>query len=728
MPLLETRRAEVVLAALLFALPGGVRGDSSAPPAAPVYVEEVVVDAPARLVDTWSTAGDAASVEVLDGKRLRESGARSLQDALERLGGLHTLDEQGSWQQQSLSVRGLSASPVTGRPQGLSVFVDGVRVNEPAVEEVNFDLIPLEDVERIELVRGPHALFGRNTLGGAIHITTRRGGKSPESAIEVEGGSALHQATRARVSGPIGPLDGLLSVEQGSTQGWRAQSQSTTLRAFGKLGVRHGDADGTLSYQIQRNVLHEPGSLPASLLAADRSQNFTPGDFFRPTLNLVTANARERLGGGLVLAANASFRALDAEQFNASWISADTRLFNSTRTLAATVQLEHKLPLGPLRSDLAVGAEGARSDVRIVVHQEPNARVAVSSELGLPLPRVTSSISDAQGSAAAFVQERVRIVSGPLDGLALTGALRFDWIRHDVADASPDEPGKANGRADFSAWVPAAGLRWTLGPAVAFASYSGGFRAPAFLELTCADPAAPCVGLQAGVAPDTSFGGLRPVHSRTLETGVTVSPWEALAVRVSLFRVDLHDDIFSVTPPGTTSIIFQNVGDTRRQGIEASARARLGRFDLEGSYAYTLATFESDVVLATPRTGGAEPVARGAELPMNPRHRAGLGGRWHVLSWLDLSAAVRHIGSQRFMGDEQNVAPRLAAATVLDAGAEARWRRLAFFVRATNLLDARYEVFGTYSINGRAPGQPVEPFLTPGAPLQVFAGLRWGTD
>jgi outer membrane receptor protein involved in Fe transport len=527
----------------------------------------------------------------------------------------------------------------------------------------------------------------------------------------------------------MGPVDGLLSVEQSSTRGWRAQSAASSLRAFGKLGYRHGDTDATLSYQVQRNDLHEPGSLPLSLLSVDRTQNFTPGDFFRPTLNLVTANTRERLGGGFTLAANASFRALDAEQFNASWISADTRLFNTTRTVAATVQLEHRAPLGPLRSDLAVGAEGARSAVRIAVHQEPNAQVQVSSEGGLPLPRVTSDVSDAQRSAAAFVQERLRVTAGPLDGLALVAALRFDWIRHDVVDASPDDPGKATGQADFSAWVPAAGLRWTLGPAVAFASYGGGFRAPAFLELTCADPAAPCIGLQAGVAPDTSFGHLRPVRARTLEAGVSLSPWDAVAARVSVFRVDLRDDIFSVTPPGTTSLIFQNVGDTRRQGLELGVRARLGRaLELEGSYAYTLATFESDVVLATPRTGGTEPVARGAELPMTPRHRASLGGRWHVLPWLDVSSAVRVVGAQRFVGDEENVAPRLAASTVLDAGAEARWGRAALFVRATNLLDARTEVFGTYSTNGRLPGRPVEPFLTPGAPLQVFAGLRWGTD
>ena len=53
--------------------------------------------------------------------------------------------------------------------------VDGVRVNEPAVEQVNFDLIPLDDIERVEVIRGPSALFGRNTLGGVLNTITRRG-------------------------------------------------------------------------------------------------------------------------------------------------------------------------------------------------------------------------------------------------------------------------------------------------------------------------------------------------------------------------------------------------------------------------------------------------------------------------------------------------------------------------------------------------------------------------
>jgi outer membrane receptor protein involved in Fe transport len=607
----------------------------------------------------------------------------------------------------------------------VSVFLDGVRVNEPAVEEVNFDLLPLDDVERIEIIRGPHAIFGRNTLGGAVHIVTRRAGRRPEAEAEVEGGSAGYQTARARAGGPLGPLDGYLSLEQSTVQGWREASQAQTMRGFGKLGLRRGDTDVVLSYQLQQDDLHQPGSLPLSMLEVDRTKNYTPGDFFRPTLHLVTANARQRLAPGLSLSANAFLRVLDAEQFNSSWISSDTRLFNATRTTGATLQLDHHAPLGPFRSDLSLGGEASYTTIRIQVHQEPNSQVSLSTD-GLPLPRLSSDVSDTQHAAGAWLQERLRIASGPLSGLSVIGALRFDWIAHDILDTSPDDPGKATGTRSFSAWVPAAGLSWALPHGiVASASYTGGFRAPAFLELTCADPAAPCIGLQAGVAPDTSLGPLRPVHSRTVEAGVSVSPWEALTARASVFRIDLHDDIFSVTPAGTTSVVFQNVGDTRRQGVELALRGRAGPVTADAAYAYTVATFQSDLELATPRTGGTEQVPRGAELPLTPRHRASLDARVRVFSWLDLGAGVRYVGSQWFQGDEANVAPKLPAYTVFSAGAEARWRTLSAFVRATNLLDRRYSTFGTYSVNGQAPGQPIEPFLTPAPPLQLFAGLRW---
>jgi len=120
--------------------------------------------------------------------------------------------------------------------------------------------------------------------------------------------------------------------------------------------------------------------------------------------------------------------------------------------------------------------------------------------------------------------------------------------------------------SQFASTTPKLGVKWT--PVKTFAlrgTYSEGFRAPALLELTCAGPAAICPGLQAGAAPDPP---LNPVRVRNFEIGVRSRPVAGTSAQLSVYRTEVFDDIFSVSPSGTTGIFFQNTGRTRRQGLE----------------------------------------------------------------------------------------------------------------------------------------------------------------
>src|SRR5207247_10992116 len=136
--------------------------------------------------------------------------------------------------------------------------------------------------------------------------------------------------------------------------------------------------------------------------------------------------------------------------------------------------------------------------------------------------------------------------------LVLTAAGRWDWLRHDITDRLG---GPSEGQHRFSRLDPRAGVNVNLGAVGAYASYSEGVRAPAFLELTCAGPGAVCPGLQAGVAADPP---LHAVTARSYEVGVSARPFAWLEVDGSAFRTDLSDDIFSVAPTGTTGVFFQN--------------------------------------------------------------------------------------------------------------------------------------------------------------------------
>src|SRR5438067_2411877 len=261
-------RELIAAACLLFTVaPAGVRAQQAAdsPGVAPKLVEAsedvVVIGRLPRLPLPPSKV--PASVQVIEAADLQRAARPSLPDALVgQVPGLSLADEQGNSYQPDLSLRGFQATSVTGVPQGVSVFLDGVRVNEPTAEEVNFDLLPTDDLDRVEVIPGPSVLFGRNTLAGAINLITLRGKEGVAAAAEASAGSAGLCKYRGRLSGQRGAVDFYLSGTATEADGWRQATGARLDKAFAKLGVRAGDNDLTLSYQHVDNRIFQAGSLP----------------------------------------------------------------------------------------------------------------------------------------------------------------------------------------------------------------------------------------------------------------------------------------------------------------------------------------------------------------------------------------------------------------------------------------------------------------------------------
>jgi iron complex outermembrane receptor protein len=703
-------------------VPAGVEPEPAAPATIVEASEDIVVIG--RLPQSSLPPSSVPSaVQVLDVEELRRSGIPGLPDALAgQVPGLTLSDEQGNSYQPDLSLRGFQATSVTGVPQGVSVFLDGVRINEPTAEEINFDLLPTEDLDRIEVIPGPSVVFGRNTLAGAINLITRRGKEGSAASAEVSAGSAGLQKYRVRVSGRTGPVDLYLSGTQTQEDGWRNATDARLTKLFGKIGFRANGTDLTLSYQHADNRIAQAGPLPASALDSNRAANYTAGDFFAPRLDQLALNGRRNLGETFTVSANGFGRLLQVEQFNVNLIGENSRLLSRTASAGGTVQLDRAGTVLGKWNLVSMGLEYAHSDVEVSVFGAHD---------------LDTKVRDRQDALAAFLQDTFRLARGALlhgDELILTAAARWDFIRHRIADQSPTAPGRedASGAPAFRRLDPLIGLNYNLSPDHGvYASWSQGFRAPALLELTCAGPAAICPGLQAGTAPDPP---LNPVRTTSYEIGLRTRPRPWLAGQLSAWRTEVVDDIFSVSPAGTTGVYFQNVGRTRRQGIEASLRGKPAAWlGASASYALTDARFEDEVVLATPRRtadcAGAscnEQVRAGSEFPLVPRHRAHAAVEVQPYAWLSLFLSGTFVGSQRLRGDEENVAPKLDPWFSLDGGVRASAAGFAAWVRCTNLLDARYSNFGTYAPNAKLPGAPVEPFLTPGRPFQIFAGLSYG--
>src|SRR6266487_5344112 len=234
-------------------------------------------------------AGRTATLGAAD---LDARGVRSLADALEQLPGVTTSDELGATGQLDVSLRGFQVSPVIGLPQGVTVYVDGVRANEPDAHEVNFDLLPLEDVERVEVVYGPSVLLGRNALGAAVNLVTRRGGVPASREIEASAGSWGRYELKARAGARHGVWDYYVGARYEGEGGWREDTRSRIGTLFAKLGLLNGTWDATLSYSGADNKIFQAGSLPESVAAVNPRRNFTGGDYFAPQAHLVILNAQ----------------------------------------------------------------------------------------------------------------------------------------------------------------------------------------------------------------------------------------------------------------------------------------------------------------------------------------------------------------------------------------------------------------------------------------------------
>ena len=184
-------------------------------------------------------SGIAGVSTKLDWSQVDATEPKVLPDVLRQQSGMSTYDNLGSPYKINVSTRGFYASPVVGTPQGVSIFVDGVRVNEPDAAEVNFDLLPLEHVKRVEILSGNGTLLGRNSLGGSINLVTRRGEGPPNGEIELmagtynsysaEGSVGCHHEERARLlrGRQLQLREGLAAAHQGGpVAGFRQPRQA----------------------------------------------------------------------------------------------------------------------------------------------------------------------------------------------------------------------------------------------------------------------------------------------------------------------------------------------------------------------------------------------------------------------------------------------------------------------------------------------------------------------
>jgi iron complex outermembrane receptor protein len=705
-----------------------------------------------------------ANVQVLNLQRLREQDALNLPELMSRsLGSVNTAEIQGNPYQVEVNFRGFSASPLLGTPQGISVFVDGVRVNEPFGDIVNWDLVPRNALRSIVLMPGSNPVFGLNTLGGALVLTTKSGATDPGTEVEL-GGGAWNRVS-AEVSHGARLDDGAhLFVAAGATRedGWRDESPSRVEQFFGKYGRRDGRLDWDLSLTLANNRLVGNGVLPDTMLAQNYEQVYTIPDETRNRLATLAFNAAWELNETDQLSGTAYLRSLDVKTLNGdvndefdppavteSGVENRTQTGQRSRGLAlqwSRTQAEDQLVVGTTyddaRSDFVqTEAEGELDGSRRVVPTEEE--------------EVNARLDGRTRTASLYVANTMALQ--PDVHLSLAG--RYNHTRVTTVDVGRAELGldtALDNDLAFKRFNPAVGLTWQARPTLtAYGSLSQGNRAPSPIELGCSDPANACV-LPNALQSDPP---LNQVVSRTVEAGLR-GVLEGLPgggnVRwnASLFRTQNRDDILFVSN-SLAAGFFTNFGKTLRQGLELGASGRSGAFDWALNYSRVRATFESGACLVAESNSTAETSANctgddeievlpGDRLPGIPLDTLKLDAGWRPWPGLRIAAGMVAQSSVFVRGNENNRhepdgaeffgSGRVAGFGVLNLSAA--WQFAPGWTltgKVANVFDRKYGTGGvlaenSFDANGvlQAPADWVnERFTAPGAPRAAWVGVRY---
>ncbi len=555
-----------------------------------------------------------ANLQVFDAREIGRSGASSVCRVPRTRG-----DERqhnaasGNPFQPDISFRGFTASPLLGTPTGVSVFLDGVRVNEVFGDVVNWDLIPVNAIASLQVMPGSNPVYGLNTLGGAFAIYTKDGLRYPGAAAEVSGGSYGRRSATAELGGSGGALDGYLTAHAYDEDGWRDHSSSRIRQAFGKGAWRSGRDEVGATLLVADNELNGTQALPVSMLDAPR-QAYTWPDTTHNELAAVTLFGRRGLGGGDSVVVNAYARKLRSSGVNSN-VNPDAaaddapQAFNltsdtHTRSAGASAQWTSTHTLGVTRHRVTAGIAADWGTTDFTQASEDAMFTPDRETVSIGAPATTVDASTRTTQLGVYAQDVVAL-SERLSG---TLSARYQTARIAIDDNTGTAPGLA-GTHTYERLNAAAGATYQLArSSTIYGNVSQGMRVPTAAELTCADPAAPCSLPNIFVADPP----LKAVIATTLEAGArgrwTVSGDGRGTWSAALFRTSLADDIqFIATGTGAVNTgYFSNAGRTKRTGIELAGSLPVGPFHLAARYSHIRAVFATDFAEHSPNNASAD--------------------------------------------------------------------------------------------------------------------------
>jgi outer membrane receptor protein involved in Fe transport len=745
--------------------------DPATDPAVDPKYETVVVAATPLHGSLLPSDRVAADVQTATGEAIDAHHNLDLSEYMnESLGSVTINQVQESPLQPDLQYRGFVASPILGASEGLSVFLNGVRLNEPFGDIVNWDLLPPDAILSLNLMPGSNPLFGLNTLGGALSMETKTGFSSPGAEAELTGGSFGRRIVELEAGGH-GEHWGAFGAGRFFTEdGWRQHSPSQAFNGFFSTTYHKDGSTLDLSLIGASTAMAGIGAAPIQLLAQDRAAVFTHPDETHNRMLMAILRGDRPLSPTSHLSATAYYRVsrtLTANGDQGEWDACTTAgqtgdVCADDGTTPILDRAGNPVPVPSIPFDgsdnttythqIGFGASAQGSFEAPLTGRENHLFVGGSVDEGIIRFRsqtVLATLDDTRGTVDTDLLDPTSLVAvdGTVKNLGLFASDTFALLpdlfltlsgRFNLSVQSMQDQlgGDLSGDNQYHRLNPAVGLSYQPRPQIGvYGSYSESARAPTPMELTCASPTDPCRLPNEFVADPP----LEQVVARTFEAGVRGRLGHGRAFvdyALSAFHTANSDDILFISSgPLTNEGYFANVGDTLRQGLEARLHGRVrlgpraGRLEWSASYTYLDATFQTSFV--SPSTNhpqavnGEIDVAAGAHLPSIPAQVGKASVTWFAPVGLALGATVLGNSGQYYRGDEANLLPQIPGYVIVNLRADysfAHW--ISAFVRVDNVFDADYATFGVLGDATSVFPSFTDPrFQGPGAPRAAWVGV-----
>jgi iron complex outermembrane receptor protein len=604
----------------------------------PLTVGEPVIVTATRFEDRYLDR--PVNVSIITADDIRNSTARTVPELLRQLPGIRTRDSSGSPNQQ-VDMRGFGISG----DQNTLVLLDGVRISENEQTTVNWVGIPLSAIERIEIMRGSGAvLYGGGATGGTINIITKTAAPGQRSA-SIYGGTATYNTIEAGIAANLaGENVGLaFSSSYLSTDNYRDNNRLRQKNALADARWKGERGSVSLKIGADDQDLRLPGALSEAQIAADPRQAATPNDYSNRTGGFIVASGEWGVGAGII-AADLGYR---EKSIQASIVGSPIDSDMSVWSFSPRLKLPH-------------GLAGWRHQLVAGVDFDDWSFENTTSVFGQP--RQPDAF---QRNQAVYLQNTTAI--GDAWNVSLGGRLhRVEYGVTDLANPAQSDERERN----LTAYE--IGVRYRLSAAFSpYAKVGSSFRVPNVNDV---------YNLFTGVV-----SLLEPQTSNEQEIGVDIRSGPG-TYRIALYHITTDNELY-FDPATFTN---RNLPPTRRQGVEAEAKWRLGRSaDLFVNYTFANSEFRSG-------SFGGVPIA-GNEVPLVPRHAANAGAGWAFAPQARADIAVRYVGEQVFDGDETNTFGRkMPAYTVVDLKLTYENRGWLLGAGVKNLLGEQYFNYGVF--------------------------------